>query len=98
MTQLVGEVIQIIGPVVDISFEQAGNNMPDIHDALEITREDGRLLLWNASSISVKIPSAAIAMDSTDGLQPGHEGHCYGRSHFDAGWRTDQGQAAECDR
>ena len=34
MTQLVGEVIQIIGPVVDISFERAGNKMPDIHDAL----------------------------------------------------------------
>ncbi len=57
MTQLVGEVIQIIGPVVDISFERAGNNLPDIHDALEVTRDDGQVMLWNASCISVRIPS-----------------------------------------
>ena len=36
MTQLVGEITQIIGPVIDISFEQAGNAMPNIHDAFEI--------------------------------------------------------------
>ena len=38
MTQLEGEVIQIIGPVVDISFEHAGSELPSIHDALEVKK------------------------------------------------------------
>ena len=40
MSQLIGEITQIIGPVIDISFETAGTALPSIHDALEIERED----------------------------------------------------------
>ncbi len=45
MTQLVGEVIQIIGPVLDISFERAGSELPNIHDALEIKKDDGQVIV-----------------------------------------------------
>ena len=44
MKAVSGHVAQIIGPVVDVAFE-AGDNLPAIHDALEITRDDGRKLI-----------------------------------------------------
>jgi len=71
MTQLVGEVIQIIGPVVDISFERAGNKMPDIHDALEIKKEDGQVIIVECQQHIGENSIRCIAMDSTDGLHRG---------------------------
>jgi F-type H+-transporting ATPase subunit beta len=71
MTQLVGEVIQIIGPVVDISFERAGNKMPDIHDALEIKKEDGQVIVVECQQHIGENSIRSIAMDSTDGLHRG---------------------------
>ena len=41
MKAVSGHVAQIIGPVVDVAFE-SGEDQPSIHDALEITRDDGR--------------------------------------------------------
>ena len=41
MSKSIGEIIQVIGPVVDVSFEEAGAELPNIYDALEIKREDG---------------------------------------------------------
>jgi F-type H+/Na+-transporting ATPase subunit beta len=73
MTQLVGEVIQIIGPVVDISFERAGSNMPDIHDALEIKKEDGQVIIVECQQHIGENSIRTIAMDSTDGLHRGME-------------------------
>jgi F-type H+-transporting ATPase subunit beta len=71
MTQLVGEVIQIIGPVVDISFERSGSDLPDIHDALEIKRDDGSALVVECQQHIGENSVRAIAMDSTDGLRRG---------------------------
>lgn len=71
MTQLIGEITQIIGPVVDISFEQAGTALPSIHDALEIEREDGDLLIVECQQHIGENTIRAIAMDSTDGLRRG---------------------------
>jgi len=71
MTQLVGEVIQIIGPVLDISFENAGNEMPDIHDALEVKRDDGHVIVVECQQHIGENSIRAIAMDSTDGLRRG---------------------------
>ena len=36
-----GKVVQIIGPVVDVRFEGANVKLPNILDALEVTRPDG---------------------------------------------------------
>ena len=41
MAQVKGEIVQVIGPVVDVSFEKYGDELPQIHDALEISRTDG---------------------------------------------------------
>jgi len=78
MTQLVGEVIQIIGPVVDISFERAGNKMPDIHDALEIRKEDGQVIIVECQQHIGENSIRSIAMDSTDGLHRGMKAYVTG--------------------
>ena len=43
MSQNTGKISQIIGPVVDVTFERQGMEMPDIYDALEIKRDDGTI-------------------------------------------------------
>jgi F-type H+-transporting ATPase subunit beta len=37
----VGKITQVIGPVVDVSFSGEGAKLPNILDALEITKADG---------------------------------------------------------
>ncbi len=66
-----GEIIQVIGPVVDISFEQSGGDLPNIHDALEINKEDGEKVIVECQQHIGENTIRAIAMDSTDGLQRG---------------------------
>ena len=73
MAQLKGEIIQVIGPVIDISFEKEGAKLPDIHDALEISRDDGELLVVECQQHIGEHTVRTIAMDSTDGLQRGME-------------------------
>jgi len=71
MSQLVGEVIQIIGPVIDISFEKAGSDLPSIYDALEIKKDDGQVIVVECQQHIGENSIRAIAMDSTDGLRRG---------------------------
>ncbi len=66
-----GEIIQIIGPVVDVSFAESGKQLPKIHDALEIERLDGATLIIECQQHIGEHSIRAIAMDSTDGLQRG---------------------------
>ena len=35
-----GEIIQILGPVIDVSFD-ASTTLPGLLDALEVTKENG---------------------------------------------------------
>ncbi len=70
MIQLKGKVIQVIGPVVDVSFEIAGNEMPTIYDALEIVREKGNLIIECQQHIGENT-IRCIAMDATDGIRRG---------------------------
>ncbi len=71
MAENIGEVIQVIGPVVDVSFEKSGSDLPNIHDALNITRSDGSTLVIECQQHIGEHTVRAIAMDSTDGLQRG---------------------------
>src|SRR5512145_3311274 len=80
MTQLVGEVIQIIGPVIDISFERAGSELPNIHDALEVKRDDGQVIIVECQQHIGENSIRAIAMDSTDGLRRGLKATAFGGS------------------
>ncbi len=73
MADIKGEVIQVIGPVVDVSFEKSGTDLPSIHDALNIKRSDGGNLIIECQQHIGEHTIRAIAMDSTDGLQRGME-------------------------
>ncbi len=71
MAELAGIIIQVIGPVVDISFEQSGAELPNIHDALEIDRGDKTKLIVECQQHIGENTIRTIAMESTDGLQRG---------------------------
>ncbi|MCU0460070.1 MAG: F0F1 ATP synthase subunit beta [Bacteroidales bacterium] len=73
MAKKTGVISQVIGPVVDVTFETAGTDMPNILDALEITRQDGSVLVVECQQHIGEKTVRAIAMDSTDGLQRGME-------------------------
>ena len=71
MAQNTGKISQIIGPVVDVTFDRQGVEMPDIYDALEIKREDGTVLVVECQQHIGENTVRTIAMDSTDGLRRG---------------------------
>ena len=71
MSNNVGEITQVIGPVVDVNFEKSGEDLPKIHDALEIARENGEILIVECQQHIGEHTIRTIAMDSTDGLQRG---------------------------
>ncbi len=68
-TQNIGKITQIIGPVIDVAFE---NNLPDIRNALTVKSADGSrdIVLEVASHMGLG-EVRAIAMTSTDGLARG---------------------------
>jgi F-type H+-transporting ATPase subunit beta len=71
MAENYGEIIQVIGPVVDVSFELTGSSLPNIHDAMEITRDNGEKVVVECQQHIGENTIRAIAMDSTDGLRRG---------------------------
>ena len=71
MEQNYGEIVQVIGPVVDVSFEKSGGKLPSIQDALELTRDNGEKLIIECQQHIGEHTIRTIAMDSTDGLQRG---------------------------
>ncbi len=72
MSKHIGKVVQVIGPVVDVRFE-AGKDLPNIYDALHITRADGSTLVLETQQLTGEDTVRAISMESTDGLQRGAE-------------------------
>ncbi len=68
MVENKGKVLQVIGPVVDIEFASGGASLPDIYEALEISREDGTKLIVECEQHIGENTIRSIAMDSTDGL------------------------------
>ena len=80
MADLYGEIVQVIGPVVDITFNQLGAILPNIHDALEIEREDGTILIVECQQHTGESTVRTIAMDSTDGLRRGLKARTTGSS------------------
>src|SRR6478735_3333372 len=67
----IGKITQVIGPVVDVSFEGENSRLPNILDALEITRQDGAKIILETQQHLGEERVRAIAMDSTDGLLRG---------------------------
>ncbi len=68
-----GKITQVIGPVVDVSFEAEGSRIPAILDALQVTRANGQVVIMECQQHLGEDRVRAIAMDSTEGLQRGME-------------------------
>ncbi|HMX41224.1 MAG TPA: F0F1 ATP synthase subunit beta, partial [Saprospiraceae bacterium] len=69
----IGRIKQIIGAVVDVDFSGPGNSLPEILNALEISRPDGSKLVLEVQRHLGEDGVRTIAMDSTDGLTRGVE-------------------------
>ena len=66
-----GKIAQIIGPVIDVIFENV-EELPKIYDSLEVVREGENLVLEVEQHIG-EDTVRCISMDSTDGLKRGQE-------------------------
>ena len=73
MSQKKGKISQIIGPVVDVTFKEGGDQLPKIYDSLEILKESGEKVIVECQQHIGENSVRAIAMDSTDGLKRGME-------------------------
>ena len=71
MSQNIGKIIQVIGPVVDVSFESEGSELPAINDALAVDRRGKENLIIECQQHIGENTIRCVAMDSTDGLQRG---------------------------
>ena len=65
-----GKIKQIIGAVVDVHFPD-GNTLPEIYNALEITKENGDKLVLEVQQHLGEDSVRTIAMDGTEGLVRG---------------------------
>jgi len=73
MSTIKGKISQIIGPVVDVTFNEGSNELPKIYDSLEIVKETGEKIIVECQQHIGENSVRAIAMDSTDGLKRGME-------------------------
>ena len=76
MAVLTGRISQIIGPVVDVHFnlsDDQQSRLPSIHEALQVTRRDGKTLTIEVQQHIGEDTVRTVAMDSTDGLRRGME-------------------------
>ncbi len=71
MEKLEGKIIQVVGPVIDVSFDLNDNELPNILDALEITRENGEKITVECQQHIGENTIRCISMDATDGLTRG---------------------------
>ena len=68
----IGKIKQIIGPVVDVYFS-GDSKLPEIFNALELTRENGDTLVLEVQQHLGESSVRAVAMDGTEGLVRGTE-------------------------
>jgi F-type H+-transporting ATPase subunit beta len=66
-----GKIKQIIGPIVDVSFEDKDAKLPKILNALQITRPNGEKVILECQQHLGEDAVRCIAMEATDGLTRG---------------------------
>ncbi len=64
-----GLITQIIGPVIDVEFQQG--ELPEIYNALNITCDDGTVVVAEVQQMLGSNRVRTVAMSSTDGLKRG---------------------------
>jgi F-type H+-transporting ATPase subunit beta len=67
----IGKVAQVIGPVVDVSFDAEGSELPKIYDALEVTKATGEKIILECQQHLGEDRVRTVAMDATEGLTRG---------------------------
>ncbi len=65
----IGKVVQIIGPVIDVRF--SGDNLPNLHNAIKIEKEDGTYLTVEVAQHVGDDVVRTISMGATDGFVRG---------------------------
>jgi len=73
MPILTGKITQIIGPVIDVSFEQENSELPNILDSLEVTTDAGNIIILECQQHIGEDTIRTISMEATDGLRRGME-------------------------
>ena len=73
----IGKVTQVIGPVVDVSFENS-EFIPSILDAMEVVKSNGQKVILECQQHLGEDRVRTIAMDGTEGLQRGMEVKSFG--------------------
>ena len=68
-----GKIIQVIGPVIDVRFSVGDDDLPNILDALEVTKGTGELVVLECQQHIGEDTVRTIAMDSSEGLTRGME-------------------------
>ena len=71
-SKITGKISQIIGPVIDVSFDE-NSPLPNIYDALEVKNEQGNVIVLECQQDIGENTIRTVAMDSTDGLSRGME-------------------------
>ncbi|MGD1845436.1 MAG: F0F1 ATP synthase subunit beta [Salibacteraceae bacterium] len=71
MAANIGKITQIIGPVIDVSFNTENTKLPNILDSLEVTKENGQVVVLECQQHIGEDTVRTIAMDSSDGLTRG---------------------------
>ncbi|MEN9431931.1 MAG: hypothetical protein RL206_850, partial [Bacteroidota bacterium] len=79
MANAKGKIAQVIGPVVDVYFEDA-QALPKIYDALMVTRPNGQQVILETQQHIGEDTVRAVSMDSTDGFTRGQEVVALGKS------------------
>src|SRR5690606_16224298 len=71
MAQSTGKIVQVIGPVIDVSFDTTNQKLPSILDALEVFKQNGQKVVLECQQHIGEDTIRTIAMDSSDGLARG---------------------------
>src|SRR5436190_24277859 len=66
-----GRITQVIGPVVDVAFDEPGSKLPNILDSLEVTKGDGTRVVLECQTHLGEDRVRTVAMDGTEGLVRG---------------------------
>ena len=69
----IGKITQVIGPVVDVSFDAAGATLPSILNALTVTKSDGAKIVLEVQQHLGEQRVRTVSMEGTEGLVRGME-------------------------
>jgi len=67
----IGRITQVIGPVVDVAFDEPGTKLPNILDSLEVTKSDGTRVVLETQQHLGEDRVRTISMEGTEGLVRG---------------------------